>query len=147
MNLRGVFFLTQAICRNMVAAGAGGRVVNVSSVHATVSEPNAAPYTASKGGIEAMTRTIATELAPHKITVNCVRPGATSTAMSRPIYTDEILAALAERIPLRDVAPPEWIANAICYLASDESLYTTGACLDVDGGYAMNGSLPQMKYQ
>lgn len=147
VNLSGVFFLTQAICRNMVAAGAGGRVVNVSSVHATVSEPNAAPYTASKGGLEAMTRTIATELAPHKITVNCVRPGATSTAMSRPIYTDAIIAALAERIPLRDVAPPEWIANAICYLASDESLYTTGACLDVDGGYAMNGSLPQMKYQ
>jgi NAD(P)-dependent dehydrogenase (short-subunit alcohol dehydrogenase family) len=147
VNLRGVFFLTQAICRTMIVAGAGGRVVNVSSVHATVSEPNAAPYTASKGGIEAMTRTIATELAPHKITVNCVRPGAIATAMSKPIYTDQILAALAERIPLGEVAPPEWVASAICYLASDESLYTTGACLDVDGGYAMNGSLPAVSYR
>jgi NAD(P)-dependent dehydrogenase (short-subunit alcohol dehydrogenase family) len=147
VNLRGVFFLTQAICRRMIDAGVGGRVVNVSSVHATVSEPNAAPYTASKGGMEAMTRTIATELATHGITVNCVRPGATATAMSKPIYTDQILAALAERIPLREVAPPEWVASAICYLASDESRYTTGACLDVDGGYAMNGSLPDAKYQ
>jgi NAD(P)-dependent dehydrogenase (short-subunit alcohol dehydrogenase family) len=67
--------------------------------------------------------------------------------MSKPIYTPEILAALAERIPLGEVAPPEWVASAICYLASDESRYTTGACLDVDGGYAMNGSLPDASYQ
>jgi NAD(P)-dependent dehydrogenase (short-subunit alcohol dehydrogenase family) len=146
VNLKSAFFLTQAIGRQMVERGAPGRIVNVSSVHAVVSEPNAAPYTASKGGLEALTRTIATELAPYRITVNCVRPGATWTAMSRPIYTDRVLAALAERIPLGDVAPPEWVAAAICYLASDESAYTTGACLDVDGGYAMNGALPGMAY-
>jgi NAD(P)-dependent dehydrogenase (short-subunit alcohol dehydrogenase family) len=116
-------------------------------VHAVVSEPLAAPYTAAKGGMEAMTRTIATELAPHGITANCVRPGATRTEMSRPIYTDEFLRALAERIPLREVAPPEWVAAAICYLASQESRYTTGACLDVDGGYAMNGGLPGATYR
>jgi NAD(P)-dependent dehydrogenase (short-subunit alcohol dehydrogenase family) len=57
----------------------------LSSVHAIVSEPNAAPYTATKGGLEAMTRTLASELAPHGITVNCVRPGATKTKMSEPI--------------------------------------------------------------
>jgi NAD(P)-dependent dehydrogenase (short-subunit alcohol dehydrogenase family) len=147
VNLRGVFFLTQAISRSMIERSTPGRVVNVSSVHAVVSEPNASPYTASKGGIEAMTRTIATELAPHGIRVNCVRPGATWTAMSAPIYTDAILAALATRIPLRAVAPPEWVASAICYLASEECMYTTGACLDVDGGYAMNGSLPGIGYQ
>ena len=147
VNLRGVFFLTQAVARRMVQAGTTGRIVNVSSVHAVVSEPNAAPYTASKGGLEAMTRTIATELAPHRITVNCVRPGATRTRMSDPIYTPAILDALAGRVPLRDVAPPEWVASAICYLASDESVYTTGACLDVDGGYAMNGGLPGISYE
>jgi NAD(P)-dependent dehydrogenase (short-subunit alcohol dehydrogenase family) len=59
----------------MIEDGTHGRIVNVSSVHAVVSEPNAAPYTASKGGLEAMTRTIATELAEFGITVNCVRPG------------------------------------------------------------------------
>jgi NAD(P)-dependent dehydrogenase (short-subunit alcohol dehydrogenase family) len=147
VNLRGVFFLTQAISRVMIDTGAQGRIVNVSSVHATVSEPGAAPYTASKGGMEAMTRTIATELAPHGITVNCVRPGATRTAMSEPIYTEAVLEALSMRIPLKNVAPPEWVASAICYLASDESRYTTGACLDVDGGYAMNGALPGIGYQ
>jgi NAD(P)-dependent dehydrogenase (short-subunit alcohol dehydrogenase family) len=147
VNLRGVFFLTQAVARRMVEAGTPGRIVNVSSVHAVVSEPNAAPYTASKGGLEAMTRTIATELAPHRITVNCVRPGATRTRMSDPIYTPAILDALAGRVPLREVAPPEWVASAICYLASDESVYTTGACLDVDGGYAMNGGLPGISYE
>jgi NAD(P)-dependent dehydrogenase (short-subunit alcohol dehydrogenase family) len=147
VNLRGVFFLTQGVARRMVEAGTSGRIVNVSSVHAVVSEPNAAPYTASKGGLEAMTRTIATELAPHRITVNCVRPGATRTRMSDPIYTPAILDALAGRVPLREVAPPEWVASAICYLASDESVYTTGACLDVDGGYAMNGGLPGIGYE
>jgi NAD(P)-dependent dehydrogenase (short-subunit alcohol dehydrogenase family) len=147
VNLKGVFFLTQAIGRGMVERGTAGRIVNVSSVHAVVSEPNAAPYTASKGGLEALTRTIATELAPYRITVNCVRPGATWTAMSRPIYTERVLALLAERIPLKEIAPPEWVATAICYLASDESMYTTGACLDVDGGYAMNGALPGIAYE
>jgi NAD(P)-dependent dehydrogenase (short-subunit alcohol dehydrogenase family) len=147
VNLRGVFFLTQAVARRMVEAGTPGRIVNVSSVHAVVSEPIAAPDTASKGGLEAMTRTIATELAPHRITVNCVRPGATRTRMSDPIYTPAILDALAGRVPLQEVAPPEWVASAICYLASDESVYTTGACLDVDGGYAMNGGLPGISYE
>jgi NAD(P)-dependent dehydrogenase (short-subunit alcohol dehydrogenase family) len=147
VNLRGLFFLTQAVARRMVKLGTPGRMVNVSSVHAVVSEPNAAPYTASKGGLEAMTRTIATELAPYGITVNCVRPGATHTRMSDPIYTPAILDALAGRIPLREVAPPEWVASAVCYLASDESVYTTGACLDVDGGYAMNGALPGTEYE
>jgi NAD(P)-dependent dehydrogenase (short-subunit alcohol dehydrogenase family) len=146
VNLRGVFFLTQAVARAMIDDGTHGRIVNVSSVHAVVSEPNAAPYTASKGGLEAMTRTIATELAEHEITVNCVRPGAIKTRMSDPIYTPAILEALSERIPLGRVAPPETVASAICFLASDESSYTTGACLDVDGGYAMNGGLPGMEY-
>jgi len=147
VNLKAVFFLTQTVGRRMVRDDVRGRIVNVSSVHATVSEPNAAPYTASKGGLEAMTRTLATELAEHGITVNCVRPGATWTQMSTPIYTDAILAALADRIPLREIADPAWIAAAICYLASDEARYTTGACLDVDGGYAMNGALGALAYE
>ncbi len=146
VNLTGVFFLSQAVARVMVADKTPGRIVNVSSVHAVVSEPNAAPYTATKGGLEAMTRTMASELAPHHITVNCVRPGATRTKMSEPIYTPEIVRSLLAKIPLRQIAPPEWVAAAICYLASDEACYTTGACLDVDGGYAMDGSLPGGAY-
>ncbi|SNT00607.1 glucose 1-dehydrogenase/3-oxoacyl-[acyl-carrier protein] reductase [Streptosporangium subroseum] len=146
VNLTGVFFLSQAVARIMVDHATPGRIVNVSSVHAVVSEPNAAPYTATKGGLEAMTRTMASELAPHGITVNCVRPGATRTAMSEPIYTPEILGSLKAKIPLGKIAPPEWVASAIAYLASEEACYTTGACLDVDGGYAMDGSLPGTAY-
>jgi NAD(P)-dependent dehydrogenase (short-subunit alcohol dehydrogenase family) len=146
VNLTGVFFLSQAVARIMVDKKTAGRIVNVSSVHAVVSEPNAAPYTATKGGLEAMSRTMASELAPHGITVNCVRPGATRTKMSEPIYTAEIERSLMAKIPLGMIAPPEWVASAICYLASDEARYTTGACLDVDGGYAMDGSLPGRAY-
>ncbi|MCO6003512.1 SDR family oxidoreductase [Actinoallomurus purpureus] len=146
VNLTGAFFLSQAAARIMVDNGTPGRIVNVSSVHAVVSEPNAAPYTATKGGLEAMTRTMASELAPYGVTVNCVRPGATRTKMSEPIYTPEIVRSLLAKIPLREIAPPEWVASAICYLASEEARYTTGACLDVDGGYAMDGSLPGTAY-
>jgi NAD(P)-dependent dehydrogenase (short-subunit alcohol dehydrogenase family) len=145
VNLTAPFFLTQAVARLMVDAKVPGRVVNVSSVHAVVSEPSAAPYTATKGGLEAMTRTMASELAPYGITVNCVRPGPVRTGMSAPIYTPEVERALVSRVPL-GIAPPEWIAAAICYLASDEACYTTGACLDVDGGYAMDGALPGLAY-
>jgi NAD(P)-dependent dehydrogenase (short-subunit alcohol dehydrogenase family) len=146
VNLTGVFFLSQAVARIMVDKQTAGRIVNVSSVHAVVSEPNAAPYTATKGGLEAMTRTMASELAPQGITVNCVRPGATRTNMSEPIYTPQIVRSLEAKIPLGMIAPPEWVASAICYLASDEACYTTGTCLDVDGGYAMDGSLPGTAY-
>lgn len=146
VNLTGIFFLSQAVAQIMVEGDIPGRIVNVSSVHAVVSEPNAAPYTATKGGLEAMTRTLASELAPHGVTVNCVRPGATRTGMSDPIYTPEIVRALTAKIPLRKIAPPEWVASAICYLASDEACYTTGACLDVDGGYSMDGALPGATY-
>jgi NAD(P)-dependent dehydrogenase (short-subunit alcohol dehydrogenase family) len=145
VNLTAPFFLTQAVARLMVETKVPGRIVNVSSVHAVVSEPSAAPYTATKGGIEAMSRTMASELAPHGITVNCVRPGPVRTGMSAPIYTPEVERALHSRVPL-GIAPPEWIASAICYLASDEACYTTGACLDVDGGYAMDGALPGLAY-
>jgi NAD(P)-dependent dehydrogenase (short-subunit alcohol dehydrogenase family) len=146
VNLTGVFFLSQAVARIMVDKKTAGRIVNVSSVHAVVSEPNAAPYTATKGGLEAMSRTMASELAQYGITVNCVRPGATRTKMSEPIYTAQIVRSLMAKIPLGMIAPPEWVASAICYLASDDACYTTGACLDVDGGYAMDGSLPGTTY-
>jgi NAD(P)-dependent dehydrogenase (short-subunit alcohol dehydrogenase family) len=146
VNLTAPFFLAQAVGRVMVSHRTAGRIVNVSSVHAVVSEPNAAPYTATKGGLEAMTRTLASELAPFGITVNCVRPGATRTRMSDPLYTPDVLRALAQRVPLGIVAEPDWVASAICYLASDEACYTTGACLDVDGGYSMDGSLPGLAY-
>jgi NAD(P)-dependent dehydrogenase (short-subunit alcohol dehydrogenase family) len=146
VNLTAPFFFAQAAAAAMIAKKAKGRIVNVSSVHAAVSEPGAAPYTASKGGLEAMTRTLATELGPHGITANCVRPGATWTGMARPLYTQEVQVALKARIPLGEIAQPEWVAAAICYLASPEARYTTGTAFDVDGGYSIDGSLPGTSY-
>jgi NAD(P)-dependent dehydrogenase (short-subunit alcohol dehydrogenase family) len=146
-NLKSIFLCSKAAARQMIAQGRGGRIINVSSIHAVLSEPNCGPYTASKGGMEAFSRTLATELAPHKITVNCIRPGATWSALTEPLYTPEILAALAQRIPLKEVAQPEWIAAGVLYFASDAARYSTGTTLDIDGGYIMDGSLPGTKYE
>lgn len=146
-NLRSVFLCSTAIARVMVQSGRGGRIVNISSIHAVVSEPNASAYTAAKGGIEAYSRTLASELAGHRITVNCVRPGATWTELTRPIYTNEILRALKMRVPMGEPAQPESIAAGVAYLASDDASYVTGTALDIDGGYIMDGSLPGEAYR
>jgi NAD(P)-dependent dehydrogenase (short-subunit alcohol dehydrogenase family) len=145
-NLSSVFYCARGAARRMIEQGRGGRIVSISSIHAVLSEPNGGPYTASKGGIEALSRTLASELAPHKITVNCVRPGATWTNLSRPLYTEQVLQALNLRIPLKEIAQPDWIASAVVWFASEEACYCTGTTLDVDGGYIMDGSLAQAVY-
>ena len=145
-NLSSVFFCSRAAARVMIAQKRGGCIVSMSSIHATLSEPSAGPYTAAKGGIEAMSRTMATELAPHKIRVNCVAPGATYSELTTPMYTDSVKQALYQRVPMREIAQPEWIAAGVVFLASDESRYMTGQVLTLDGGYVMDGSLPGAKY-
>ena len=110
--------------------------------YAVISEPDCGHYTASKGGIEAFCRTLASELAPHKITANFVRPGATLTELTVPLYTPSIKRALFERVPLKEIAEASWIAAGVVFLASDESRYMTGQHLTIDGGYEMDGSLP-----
>ena len=116
------------------------------AVSAILSEPNCSHYTAAKGGIEAFCRTLATELAPHKITVNFIRPGATYTELTIPMYTEAVKKALFERVPLKEIARAEWIAAAAVFLASDDACYMTGQDLTIDGGYVMDGSLPGAKY-
>ncbi len=145
-NLKSCFLCSQAAARQMVAQGMGGRIINVSSIHARLSEPNAAAYTAAKGGMEAFSRTLATELAPHRIIVNCLAPGATYTDLTTPMYTERVKRALYERIPLKEIAEPEWIAAGAVFLASDEARYMTGQVLTIDGGYTMDGSLPGAAY-
>jgi NAD(P)-dependent dehydrogenase (short-subunit alcohol dehydrogenase family) len=145
-NLKSCFLCSQTAARQMIAQGTGGRIINISSIHARLSEPNAAAYTAAKGGMEAFSRTLATELAPHHITVNCIAPGATYTDLTRPMYTESVKRALFTRIPLKEIAQPEWIAAGAVFLASDESRYMTGQVLTIDGGYVMDGSLPGAAY-
>jgi len=145
-NLKSVFLCSQQAGRRMMARGQGGRIIAISSIHAVLSEPNCGHYTAAKGGIEAFCRTLATELAPHKINVNYIRPGATFTELTEPMYTDAVKRSLFERVPMREIAQAEWIASGAVFLASDESRYMTGQHLTIDGGYVMDGSLPSAEY-
>lgn len=145
-NLTSCFLCSKAVAKQMIQQGRGGRIINISSIHAELSEPSASAYTAAKGGMEAFSRTLATELAPHKITVNCVRPGATYTELTVPMYSESVKKALYTRIPLREIAEAAWIADGIVFLASDRARYITGQILTIDGGYVMDGSLPGAEY-
>jgi NAD(P)-dependent dehydrogenase (short-subunit alcohol dehydrogenase family) len=146
VNLKGVFLCCQQAAKQMIAQGTGGRVIAISSIHAVLSEPNCGHYTASKGGIESFCRTLATELAPNRITVNYIRPGATYTELTTPMYTPSVVRSLMERVPLKQIADARWIADGAVFLASDDSRYMTGQHLTIDGGYVMDGSLPSAEY-
>lgn len=145
-DLRSVFLGSKFAAGQMVKQGEGGRIINLSSIHAKISEPQASAYTAAKAGIEGFTRTIATELAPYKITANILAPGATYTEFTVPMYTPPVKEALHKRIPLKAIATPEDIACGALFMASDEAWYMTGTRICIDGGYEMDGSLPDAKY-
>ena len=145
-NLKSCFLCSREVAKVMIADKTQGAIVNISSIHATLSEPQAGAYTAAKGGMEAFSRTLATELAPYKIRVNCIEPGATYTELTIPMYTEPVKNALYQRIPLKEIAKPEWIASGAVFLASEEACYITGHVLVIDGGYVMDGSLPGAAY-
>ncbi|MGV8878552.1 MAG: SDR family NAD(P)-dependent oxidoreductase [Sphingobacteriaceae bacterium] len=145
-NLKSVFLCTQRALKEMIRQNTGGRIIAMSSIHAVLSEPQCAHYTAAKGAIEAFMRTVASEAAPYKITANFIRPGATFTELTTPMYTEKVKQSLFERIPLREIATADYIAHAAVFLASDESSYMTGQDMTIDGGYTMNGSLPGANY-
>lgn len=145
-NLKSCFLCCKTAGKIMIKQGKGGKIVNLSSIHATLSEPSCGIYTAAKGGIEAFSRTLATELAPHKINVNCIQPGATYSELTTPMYTESVKKALFQRIPLQEIAQPEWIARGVTFLSSDDARYMTGSVMVMDGGYEMDGSLPGAKY-
>ena len=135
VNLRGLFFLTQAVARTMVANG-GGRVINMSSQGGLVGLPDAAVYCASKGGINALTRALALEWAPHGINVNAVAPTFVETPGTKPILDDPIRRAnVLSKIPLGQMASIDDIAAAVIYLASPASRMMTGTVLVLDGGW------------
>ncbi|MGC9342742.1 MAG: SDR family NAD(P)-dependent oxidoreductase [Bacteroidales bacterium] len=145
-NSTSVVMCCREVAREMVKQGQGGKIVNFSSIHAMISEPNCSAYTAAKGAIEAFSRTLATELARHKINVNCIEPGATYSELTTPMYTKQVVEALYKRVPMKEIARPEWIARGVVFLASDDSRYMTGEVLVMDGGYRMDGSLPDAAY-
>jgi len=145
-NATSVVICCREVAKQMIKQGKGGKIVNFSSIHAMISEPNCSAYTAAKGAIEAFSRTLATELAPYKINVNCIEPGATYSELTTPMYTKQVKNALFKRVPMKEIAQPEWIARGVVFLASDDSRYMTGEVLVMDGGYRMDGSLPDAAY-
>lgn len=136
VNLKGSCFCAQAAARAMIAGGRPGSIINLSS-SSVRGQPRGVHYTASKGGVITMTRTMALELASHGIRVNAIAPGTTDTAQPRGGHTEEELAALARVIPLGRIAQPEDIASVAVFLASEESRHMTGQTLHVNGGLYM----------
>lgn len=140
INLRGAYVAAQSVLADMVAAH-WGRIINVSAFGAQIGAPNMALYTASKGGIISMTRSLAIELGPKGITVNSVSPGFIDTPMARraidgglfPVPYEQIVATY----PIPRLGEPEDIAAACAFFASDAAGYITGQVLGVNGGAAM----------
>jgi len=140
VNLTGPFLCSQAAARQMIQQGNGGRIINISSIHEDLPMPANAPYCASKGGLRMLMRTIAVELAPHRITVNNIGPGAIYTPIDRDVESDAKLnnQILAE-IPMGRWGKPEEVAQLAAYLASDAAAYVTGSTYFIDGGMLRNG--------
>lgn len=135
VNLTGAFLCARAAARAMIRRGRGGRIINISSVHEDLAMPKNAAYTASKGGMRMLMRTIALELAEYGITVNDIAPGAIATRINRGVRRDdEKHEELLEEIPLRRVGDPDEVAALCTYLASEAASYVTGSTFVIDGG-------------
>jgi len=135
VNLKGAFVCTKSAARPMMKAR-HGRIVNIASVAGITGNPGQANYSASKGGLIALTKTTALELAPRGITCNAVAPGFIETAMTQQL-ADEVREGWMKRIPLARAGTAEDVAAAVCFLAGPASTYVTGQVLVVDGGMVM----------
>jgi len=138
-NLYGYFFCARRFIRLRLATGGGGKLLNVSSVHADNPNAGGADYDCSKGAIRMLTRTLALELAPHRINVNSIAPGMVLTPFNQPAIDDPaLLEEQVQSIPLKRAARPEEIARLALFLASSDADYVTGASYVMDGGLMIN---------
>lgn len=144
VNLKGSFLVGQAVARQMVAQG-GGAIVHMSSVNGTLTIPTIASYSASKGGINQLTRVMALALADRGVRVNAVAPGtiATELAASAVLTSDEARARILSRTPMKRLGEPAEIAAVVAFLLSDAASYITGEIVTVDGGrMTLNYTVP-----
>ena len=138
VNLKGVFFGTQAFVQHCRAVGRPGKVINISSVHEDLAFPNFTPYCASKGAVRMLTRTLAVELGPLGITINSIAPGAIETPINTKLLNDSVkLNSLLRQIPLGRLGTPVDVAGLAVFLASADSDYVTGSTYVIDGGLAV----------
>jgi meso-butanediol dehydrogenase / (S,S)-butanediol dehydrogenase / diacetyl reductase len=139
-NLSGAFFMSQRVCRKMAGSG-GGVVVHIASIDASGGDGTYVAYNAAKAGLLGLNRTMAIELAEHKIRVNAVSPGFTHTAMTEAAVAPETMDYLVNRfarVPMRRLVLPAEIADAVLFLSSEEASAITGTNLTVDCGLTAN---------
>ncbi|MBV8884111.1 MAG: glucose 1-dehydrogenase [Chroococcidiopsidaceae cyanobacterium CP_BM_RX_35] len=139
VNLKGVFFATQAMVKHLMDTKRTGKIINISSVHEELPFPHFTSYCVSKGGVKMMMRNLAVELGPLGITINNVAPGAIETPINTKLLNDpEKLGALKKNIPLGRLGQPEDVAGMVAFLASSDADYVTGTTFFVDGGLLWN---------
>ena len=133
-NLRGSFFVAQAVARGMIHRNYG-RIINIGSVTTVTGYAGLGPYGASRGGIRQLTMSLADDWGKHGVTVNCLAPGWFRTEQNKVMYEDaEWVEYLRERIPVKRPGEPHDLDGAVVFLASESSRYVTGQTLLVDGG-------------
>lgn len=137
VNVRSMVVVIQALAPAMMAAGAGGRIVNVASMAAKLGTPGEAAYAASKAAVVALTRIAAMELGAGGVTVNAVCPGYVLTDMGAGDRSDDQVAAWTAKSPLGRLGQPDDVASAVAFLASDDGSYMTGQAINVTGGMCM----------
>lgn len=139
VNLKAVFFATQAVVKHFRTTNNPGRIINISSVHEELPFPHFTSYCASKGGVKMITRNLAVELGPLGITINNVAPGAINTPINQALLDNPAqLEKVTQNIPLGRLGEPEDVAGIVAFLASDEARYMTGSTFYVDGGLLWN---------
>jgi glucose 1-dehydrogenase len=138
VNLRGAFLCAREAIRHFLAEGKPGSIVNISSVHQLIPKPSYVGYSASKGGMQNLTRTLALEYAGRGIRVNGVGPGATVTPINRAWIDDpEKRRQVEEHIPMQRAGDADEMAGVTAFLASDDAAYITGQTIFVDGGLTL----------
>lgn len=136
INLKSLFFLSQAVAKQYVQQGEGGKIINIASMLSFQGGIRVPSYTASKSGVLGLTRLLACEWAPHGINVNGIAPGYMRTANTQPIQDDPVRnQQILERIPAGHWGEAESLQGAVVFLASDASSYMHGHTLAVDGGW------------
>ncbi|MFL6475674.1 MAG: SDR family NAD(P)-dependent oxidoreductase [Nitrososphaera sp.] len=141
VNLKGTFLCTREALKRMSndSSGSDYSIINISSVHESIPQPQSVPYSASKGGMEMLTKTVALEVAAKGIRVNGIAPGAIATDMNKDILENQQKKKDEEtRIPMHRIGQPEEIAKVALFLASDGASYMTGTTVYVDGGLTLS---------